>query len=195
MILKKKIERRNLIWIDLEMTGLSPETDVILEIATIVTDDQLEILAYGPELIIHHSDSVLERMNEWVTKAHGKSGLTEAVKTSNISTNEAEQQTIEFLKQYFEPDQGVICGNSVWNDKAFMRIHMPELHNFMNYRIIDVSSIKEIVQRWYPENPYAYYKKGEAHRALVDIEESIKELKHYRQHFFIPPELIKPETA
>lgn len=180
-------QRDNLIWIDLEMTGLDLPHDVILEISTIVTDNELNIIAFGPDLVIHHSNTVLETMNEWCKKQHSKSGLVTAVQHSTITLQQAEQQVIDFLLPYCKPDPGVVCGNSVWQDKAFIQWYMPRLNELMHYKIIDVSSVKELVMRWYPKSPFVEFKKMDSHRALTDIQESIEELKHYRKHFFIPP--------
>ena len=178
------MKNTDLIWIDLEMTGLEPEKDVIIEIATIVTSNQLVTLAEGPSLAIHQPDSILETMNEWCVKQHGLSGLTQEVRDSSISLEQAETLTLTFLEQFFIKRQGVLCGNSVWQDRAFIKQYMPRLHEFMHYKIIDVSSIREIVCRWYPESPYLEFKKKDMHRALIDIRESIEELKHYKTHFF-----------
>lgn len=182
------MKNTDLIWIDLEMTGLEPEKDVIIEIATIVTSSQLVTLAEGPSLVIHQSDSILDTMNEWCVKQHGISGLTQEVRNSTISLEQAETLTLSFLEQFFGKRQGVLCGNSVWQDRAFIKKYMPRLHEFMHYRIIDVSSVKEVLYRWYPESPYLEFKKKDTHRALIDIRESIEELKHYKTHFFPPIE-------
>lgn len=178
--------KTNLVWVDLEMTGLNPERDTILEIATIVTNNDLEIIATGPSLAIHHSDEELCIMTDWCVKQHGNSGLVSAVKTSNISLREAAQATLNFLKLHVKENQATVCGNSVWQDRIFLRKYMPEVDNFLSYRIIDVSSIKEIVGRRYPDNPKAKFVKPEGHRALEDITYSIEELKHYISNFFIP---------
>lgn len=194
--MNKRIKRTNMIWLDLEMTGLDPDTDVILEIASIITDDQLESIAEGPDLVIHQPDQVLDSMNEWCKNQHAKSGLTQLVHASTISIQQAEEQTLDLVKQYFKEDEGVLCGNSVWQDKQFLRKYMPTLNNYLNYRIIDVSSIKELVKRWYPKSPYTDFKKHDAHRALPDIKESIKELQHYKTHFFIPTEFtVRPQES
>ena len=192
--MKQRIERKNMLWLDLEMTGLNSDTDVILEIASIITDDQLEVIAEGPDLIIHQSQELLDGMDEWCTTQHAKSGLTQLVQASTITVQQAEQRTLDLIKQYFKPNSGVLCGNSVWQDKQFLRRYMPELDYYLNYRIIDVSSVKELVKRWYPNSPYTDFKKHDAHRALSDIKESIRELKHYRTHFFTPIEFTsRPE--
>lgn len=172
-----------LVWLDLEMTGLSAEKDAVLEIATVVTDDQLNEIAVGPNLIIHQTDEVLARMNEWCTKQHTKSGLVAAVKTSTISLAQAEDATLTFLKEHSE--QGaLLCGNSIASDRDFLKRYMPRLEAFFGYRMIDVSAIKECVQRWYKNDPQAKFVKKDAHRALPDVYESLEELRHYRKHFF-----------
>jgi oligoribonuclease len=172
----------NLAWIDLEMTGLSPESDVILEIASIITDSDLNILGEGPSLVIYHSDSELEKMSEWVRLTHESSGLIEKVLKSKISTEQAEQQTLDFIKGYCVASLTPLCGNSIWNDRNFLAKSMPELNNYFNYRNIDVSTIKELVKRWYGSE--SEFKKKKVHRALDDIRESIDELKYYRKNFF-----------
>ena len=172
----------NLIWIDLEMTGLDPEIDTILEIATIVTDGQLNQIAVGPVIAVHHSDDVLENMNEWCIKTHGQSGLTERVRQSVTSLAEAEQVTMDFLKDYIEPGVSPMCGNSIGQDRRFLNRYMSDLHNFFHYRNIDVSTLKELAKRWKPEIMDGFKKKG-THLALEDICESIEELRYYRQFF------------
>ncbi|WP_062263729.1 oligoribonuclease [Endozoicomonas arenosclerae] len=172
----------NLVWIDLEMTGLDPEHDQILEIATIVTDGQLNFIAEGPVIAVHQSDTVLENMNEWCIKTHGETGLTQRVRESKIGQAEAEQMTLEFLKQYSDVGASPMCGNSIGQDRRFLNRYMPELHNFFHYRNVDVSTLKELARRWKPELLDQFTKKG-THLALEDIRESIEELKFYRQHF------------
>ncbi|MAY40698.1 MULTISPECIES: oligoribonuclease [unclassified Neptuniibacter] len=172
----------NLVWIDLEMTGLEPKKDVIIEIATIVTDSDLNILAEGPMLAIHQSDELLDGMDEWCTNQHGKSGLTQRVKESSITDAQAEQETIEFLKQYVEPGVSPMCGNSIGQDRRFLDKYMPELERFFHYRNLDVSSLKELAKRWKPEVAAGVVKKG-SHLAMDDIRDSIDELKYYREHF------------
>lgn len=176
------MDKNNLIWIDLEMTGLEPATDVIIEIATIVTDSDLNILAEGPTLAIHQSDEIMDNMDEWCTNQHGKSGLTQRVKESSVTEAEAEQATIEFLKQYVEAGVSPMCGNSIGQDRRFLDKYMPELEAFFHYRNLDVSSLKELAKRWRPEVAAGVVKKG-SHLALDDIRDSIEELKHYREHF------------
>lgn len=172
----------NLIWIDLEMTGLDPEKDVIIEMATIVTNAQLDVLAEGPVIAIHHPDSILDGMDEWCVKTHGASGLTQRVRESKISLAEAEQQTIEFLQQYVDKGKSPICGNSIGQDRRFLVKYMPSLEAYFHYRNLDVSTIKELARRWRPEL-YDGFKKENRHEALADIYESINELKYYREHF------------
>ena len=177
---------QNLVWIDLEMTGLNPDTDVILEIATIITDSQLNILAEGPTLVIHQSDVILETMDEWCKIQHKKTGLTQATHKSIITEQEAEKQTLSFIKEYCDPETALLSGSSVWQDRFFLRKYMPSIVNFLHYKMIDVSTIKELVKRWYPNNSNAEIKSKEAHRALEDIRESIASLQHLRKFFFIP---------
>lgn len=174
---------RNLIWIDLEMTGLEPETEVIIEIATIVTDSQLNIIAEGPSLVIHQPDSILDAMDEWCTNQHGKTGLTERVRQSKISVQEAEQQTLAFVKQHVSKGASPMCGNTVSHDRRFLARYMPELEAYFHYRHIDVSTIKELARRWKPEALEGLSKQG-THLAMDDIRESINELQHYRKNFF-----------
>lgn len=175
-------DKNNLIWIDLEMTGLEPKTDVIIEIATIVTDADLNILAEGPSLAIHQPDEALDAMDEWCTNQHGKSGLTQRVKDSKVSVTDAEQQTISFLNEYVEAGVSPMCGNSIGQDRRFLDKYMPELEAFFHYRNLDVSTLKELAKRWRPEVAAGVVKKG-SHLALDDIKDSIEELKHYREHF------------
>ena len=177
------MDKNNLVWIDLEMTGLEPETDVIIEIATIVTDQHLNVIAEGPSLAIHQPDSIMDGMDEWCTQHHGQSGLTQRVKDSEISVAEAEAQTIAFLEQYVPAGASPICGNSIGQDRRFLVKYMPALEGFFHYRNLDVSTIKELARRWAPEVLEGVNKKG-AHLALDDIRDSINELKHYRSHFF-----------
>ncbi|MGI6407328.1 MAG: oligoribonuclease [Thiopseudomonas sp.] len=171
----------NLIWIDLEMTGLDTDNDLIIEIATVVTDAQLNVLAEGPVMAIHQSDAVLNGMDEWNTNQHGKSGLTQRVRDSAINEAEAEAKTLEFLKQWVPERASPMCGNSICQDRRFLHRCMPQLEAYFHYRNLDVSSLKELAQRWAPEVAKGF-KKSEAHLAMDDIRESIAELKYYRQH-------------
>ena len=173
--------KHNLIWIDLEMTGLEPATDVVIEIATIVTDGDLNILAEGPVLAIHQPDSIIDNMDDWNTKTHGNSGLVQRVKDSKIDEAEAVKQTIAFLQQYIGKGVSPMCGNSVHQDRRFMNKYMPELEDFFHYRNIDVSTLKELARRWAPEKLKGLTKKG-SHKALDDIRESIDEMQYYREH-------------
>ncbi len=174
---------QNLIWIDLEMTGLEPETDVILEIATIVTDAQLNVLAEGPSLVVHQSDEVLDNMNAWCIEQHGKSGLTQRVRESRISLEEAEERTLAFLREWLPERTSPMCGNSIGQDRRFLVRYMPRLEAFFHYRNLDVSTIKELAARWAPEVKDSFTKDS-SHLALDDIRDSIAELQHYRRHMF-----------
>ena len=173
----------NLIWIDLEMTGLDPDNDYIIEIATLVTDADLNVLAEGPSLVIHQPDSILNNMNEWCINQHGQSGLTQRVRDSKISEREAEQQTIAFLAEYVDKGVSPMCGNSIGQDRRFLYRYMPELEEFFHYRNLDVSTIKELARRWNPELLKNFSKKGSP-LAMDDIKDSIAELQYYRETFF-----------
>jgi oligoribonuclease len=175
----------HLIWIDLEMTGLVPETDSIIEIATVVTDAQLEIIAEGPNLAIHQPDSTLARMDEWNRRQHGASGLADRVKASNISVAEAESRTIAFLSAHAAPGMSPMCGNSVCQDRRFLARYMPMLERYFHYRNLDVSTVKELARRWAPGVGAGIVKES-AHLALADIHESIRELRFYREHLLAP---------
>ncbi len=173
----------NLIWVDLEMTGLEPRTDKVLEIASIVTDSDLNILAEGPEIAIYQPDEILDNMDEWCVTQHGKSGLTERCKNSTVTEQQACEITIEFLKDYVPAGTSPMCGNSICQDRRFMHNHMLTLENYFHYRNLDVSTVKELAKRWRPNLVSDYKKKG-VHLALEDIRESIEELKRYRESFF-----------
>jgi oligoribonuclease len=174
----------NLIWVDMEMTGLDPVKDRILEIATLVTDKELNIVAEGPNLAIFQPAEVLQGMDEWNQTHHGQSGLLDRVRASGESLESAEQKTLAFVAAHCKPRGSPLCGNSVWQDRRFLDRYMPALNQFFHYRIIDVSSIKELAARWYPQLPPI--KKKESHLALADIRESVEELKYYRRSFFLP---------
>ena len=173
----------NLIWIDLEMTGLDPARDEIIEIATIVTDKHLDVLAEGPVLAIHQPESVLEKMDAWNKRQHGGSGLLDRVGESKVSAREAERRTLEFLAQYVPAGESPMCGNSICQDRRFMARLMPTLEGYFHYRNLDVSSLKELAQRWAPEVAAGFDKRS-AHLALDDIRESIRELRYYRERLF-----------
>ena len=175
-------KKTNLIWIDLEMTGLVPEKDIIIEIATVVTDADLNVLAEGPSVAIHQNNKHLDGMDEWNTRQHTKSGLIQRVKESEISVNEAEKQTLDFLMKYVDPGASPMCGNSICQDRRFLYNYMPKLEKFFHYRHIDVSTLKELAVRWKPDVVTTLFKQSK-HLALSDIYDSINELKHYREHF------------
>lgn len=171
-----------LIWIDLEMTGLETDTDRIIEVATIVTDANLNIVAEGPVLAVHQPDEILAGMDEWNTRTHGETGLTERVKASTLSEVDVESQTIDFLQQYVAKGKSPMCGNSICQDRRFLARLMPDLEAWFHYRNLDVSSFKEVIKRWRP-SVLQGFKKQNTHKAIDDIRESIDELKHYREHF------------
>lgn len=175
----------NLVWIDLEMTGLEPERDVIIEIATIVTDSHLEHSVEGPVIAIHQSDATLAAMDEWNTRQHGGSGLTARVRASTFDTAQAEAATLDFLARYVPPNTSPMCGNSVCQDRRFVYRYMPRLAAFFHYRNLDVSTLKELRKRWAPNVPA--FEKHSSHLALDDIRDSIAELRHYRAHFLRLP--------
>ncbi|MCE8024448.1 oligoribonuclease [Billgrantia aerodenitrificans] len=171
-----------LVWIDLEMTGLDPERERIIEVATLITDNELNLVAEGPVIAVHQPDSLLAAMDDWNQKTHGESGLVERVKQSRIDTAEAERQTLEFLKAYVAPGSSPMCGNSVHQDRRFLEREMPELLGFFHYRNLDVSTLKELAKRWNP-GALAGFSKRNTHQALDDIRESLAELAHYRNTF------------
>jgi len=176
------VSDQNLIWIDLEMTGLFPDKDRIIEIAVVVTDPKLEVRIEGPVFAIHQSDATLDGMDAWNKGTHGKSGLIDRVKASTVSEAEASAQTIAFLKQYVPKGKSPMCGNSICQDRRFLANYMPELEDFFHYRNLDVSTLKELARRWKP-GILDGFKKAQAHTAMADIHESIEELAYYREHF------------
>lgn len=174
----------NLIWIDLEMTGLDTNRDFIIEIATIITDGQLQVLAEGPVVAIYQEDAVLQAMDAWNTEHHGKSGLTARVRSSKYTAADGERMTLEFVSRFVPPGISPMCGNSICQDRRFLSRLMPQLEQYFHYRNLDVSAVKELVQRWYNVQPR--FEKESAHLALSDIRDSINELRYYREKYFIP---------
>ncbi len=173
----------NLVWMDLEMSGLDPKTCVILEIATLITDKDLNLLAQGPTLVVHQPDNILDNMDDWNKKHHGESGLTQAVRASKTTLSWAEEQTLNFIGQYCKEKSSPLCGNTIYQDRRFLIEYMPKLDGYLHYRLVDVSTIKELVKRWYgPE--FQSPQKKQKHKALDDILETIEELKFYRQTVF-----------
>lgn len=173
-----------LIWLDMEMTGLNPLTDKVLELAIVVTDAYLNTIAEAPVLVVHQSDEVLAGMDAWNTSTHGRSGLTEKVRASTLSEQDVTAHMLEFLKAYIGPNKSPMCGNSICQDRRFMAQHMPELEKYFHYRNLDVSTLKELARRWQPK-VYDGFKKATKHTALADVYESIDELKHYREFLFV----------
>ena len=181
-----------LVWMDLEMTGLDPAKDVIVQIATIVTDDELTIVAEGPDLVIHQPEERLAVMEQVVVDMHSRSGLLEAIRASTVTLEEAGRATLEFIKQWVPAARTVpLCGNSIGMDRRFLVAYLPDIENWLHYRSVDVSSVKELVKRWYPALDSGRPNKAGAHRALDDIRASVEELRHYRANVFLPP----PATA
>jgi len=172
----------SLIWIDLEMTGLDPQRDYIIEIATVITDNQLRIVAEGPVIAIHQPEAVLQAMDEWNTKQHAKSGLVERVRRSSFTEKTAEQMTLDFVRQYVPVNASPMCGNSICQDRRFLYRLMPDLERHFHYRNLDVSTVKELARRWAPN--FKAFEKDSSHLALDDIQDSIEELRYYRQHIF-----------
>lgn len=178
-----------LAWMDLEMTGLDPVRHTIVEIATLITDDDLEIVAEGPDLVVHATDEDLANMDDFVRNMHSRSGLLEAIKASTTSLADAGEATLAFLKEHIaEPRTVPLCGNSIGTDRRFLAAYLPEIEEFLHYRSVDVSTVKELARRWNPSIFRAAPDKNTTHRALDDIRESIDELRHYRERFFVPPE-------
>lgn len=177
-----------LIWLDMEMTGLDPAVERVIEIATILTDGQLTEIAIGPELVIHQPDDVLAKMDDWNTKHHAASGLTQRVRESTITDADADAQTVAFINAHVSPrERPVLAGNSIHQDRRFIRRYLPQLEKRLHYRMVDVSTIKELARRWYPQVTAKQPAKRDTHRALDDIRESIAELRFYRGHVFVPP--------
>lgn len=176
-------EKNTLIWIDLEMSGLDPERDVILEAALLLTNNNLELIAKAPVLVIHQNDAVLEGMDEWNKTHHGRSGLIDRVRASSLNEKDAEAILLAFLKEHLPPNASPMCGNSICQDRRFLARYMPYLESYFHYRNLDVSTIKELAKRWRPEL-LSGFKKENRHEALADIYESIEELRYYRQTFF-----------
>ncbi|HED12585.1 MAG TPA: oligoribonuclease [Gammaproteobacteria bacterium] len=176
-------DRHALVWMDLEMTGLDPDKDQIIEMATIITDADLNIVSEGPVLAVYQEESVLDAMDEWNTRTHTTSGLVERVRTSGYTETDAEELTLEFIRQYIPKNRSPLCGNSICQDRRFLHRNMPRLESYLHYRNLDVSSIKELVVRWRPSLSDGFHKKN-THQALDDIRESIDELRYYREHFF-----------
>ena len=175
----------NLVWLDCEMTGLNPNTERIIEIAVIVTDAQLQVRVPGPVLVIHQSDALLNAMDAWNKGTHGRSGLIERVKASTLTEAQAEEQLLAFLRRYIPKGKVPLCGNSIGQDRRFLALYMPKLEAYFHYRNVDVSTLKELARRWKPEVVKGF-KKAQRHTALADVQESIDELQHYRQHFLTP---------
>ncbi len=177
---------QRMVWIDLEMTGLDIEKESIIEIATVITDSELKILAHGPNLAVKVSEELIAGMDDWNTKHHHQSGLVDRIRTEGVSIKDAEQQTLAFLKQWVDEKSAPLCGNSVWNDRRFLDKEMPLVAEFLHYRMVDVSTVKELARRWYPDIPR--YPKKLSHLALDDILESIEELEYFRNQIFTTQE-------
>ena len=175
--------QNNFVWIDLEMTGLELNACHIIEIAAVITDNQLNIIDEKPSIAIHHSDDILDNMNEWCIKTHGESGLTNRVKESDVKLQDAENIILDFISKYTSKGKAVLCGNSIWQDRRFLGKYMPKLEEYFHYRMIDVSTIKILNSAWQPASNLSF-KKSSKHLALDDIHDSINELKHYRTHLF-----------
>jgi len=174
-----------LVWIDLEMTGLDSSRDVILEIALAITDGNLNIIGQWPSYVIYQPEEHLFAMNAWCQTQHTKSGLVDAVRKSTVTLEQAEHAVLAYIKTYCEPKKALLAGNSVWQDRIFLAIYMPQIVNYLHYQIIDVSSVKNMITQWYSGNKNTIFIKSDTHRAYDDVQESIAELKHYRTHFFV----------
>lgn len=185
-----------LVWMDLEMTGLDHTSDVIVEIATLITDDNLAIVAEGPDLVVHATDEQLANMDPFVVEMHTRSGLLDQIKASTISLEEAGAATLEFIKQHVaEPMSVPLCGNSIGTDRRFLDAYLPDIENYLHYRSIDVSSVKELVKRWYPNVDVKRPRGQGSHRALDDIRESVREMAYYREMVFVQPEGVAVDDA
>jgi oligoribonuclease len=186
MLLSMGDTSQRMVWVDLEMTGLNPDVSVIVEIATIVTESDLTVVAEGPSLVIHQPDEVLATMSDFVRDLHTRSGLLERIRSSTVSLADATEQTVAFLGKHVAKGTAPLCGNSVWKDRAFLERYMPSVVELLHYRIVDVSTLKELAKRWFPATLLPP-KKKELHRALDDIRESIEELRYYRANLFVRP--------
>ena len=184
--MSSKQKKTNLVWLDLEMTGLNPETCTILELGVVITDNNLKLIARGPSIAIHHPEKVLRSMEPWSKRHHKESGLTEECRRSLIGLKKAEEMVLEFVKTYCPVKSARLCGNSIWQDRRFLVKYMPKFESYLHFRMIDVSSIKELTNRWYPTSYKMPINKNQSHRAMDDILESIEELKHYRAKVFVP---------
>lgn len=183
----KTNSEHNLVWIDLEMSGLDPTKDVILEIATLITNPNLEIIAQGPSLVIGHDQKIIDSMGEWCKNQHHRSGLSADVVKSTITLAQAEHETLSFIHQHCPPGTGLLAGNSVWQDRLFLATYMPSITSHLYYKMVDVSAVAILIYQWYPENNKKEYFKQDKHRAMDDIKESLQELIYLRENFFIPP--------
>lgn len=178
-------QNATLFWVDLEMTGLDPQKDVILEIASLVTDSQLTVIEEGPTFVIKQPEHVLQQMSSFVHTLHESSGLLAKVREEGVPISQAEEQTFAFLKQHCKKDEALLSGNSVWKDREFMVRFMPNIIDYLHYRLLDVTTVKELVHRWYPNDEHVKFEKKDNHRAVDDIRESVAELRHYRKYFFV----------
>lgn len=175
----------NLVWIDLEMTGLDANNHVILEIATLITDSQLTIIEEGPTFVIAQPEAELQKMDDWVKNLHESSGLLDRVREEGVPIAHAEERTLAFISDHCAKGKALLCGNSIWQDRTFLARYMPKILDHLHYRMLDVSTVKELVHRWYPNDPHAQFTKQDKHRAVDDIRESVAELKQYRKYFFV----------
>ncbi len=185
MALAKDSTDTHMVWMDMEMTGLDPQTDEIIEIATVITDGELNVIAELPSIILHQDQSRFAKMDDWNKEQHTKSGLWAEVVKSTVTLADAEQQTLAFIKKHIGPKKSPLCGNSIWQDRRFLRRYMQEIDAYLHYRIVDVSTIKELVHRWYPQQQPTNKNKANVHRAVQDVYDSIEELKLYRQQYFV----------